>query len=63
MNVFIDDVPICGPLSIYPDKDGNPIVLPERPGIRCYIWEHAVDLNHILHQLIEAGGTFSGKKL
>ena len=63
MNVFIDDAPICGPLTTYLDENGNPAVLPERPQIRCYIWEHAIDLNQILHRLIEAGGTFSGKKL
>ena len=63
MNVFIDDAPIHGPLNTYPDENGNPAVLPERPEIRCYIWEHAIDLNQILHRLTEAGGIFSGKKL
>ena len=63
MNVFIDDAPIRGPITTYPDDNGNPAVLPERPEIRRYIWEHAIDLNRILHRLIEAGGTFSGKKL
>jgi hypothetical protein len=33
MNVFIDDVPIRGPSTIYPDENGNPTVLTERPGI------------------------------
>ena len=45
MNVFINDAPICGPLSTYPDENGNPAVLLERPQIKCYIWEHAIDLN------------------
>jgi transposase InsO family protein len=62
MNVFIDDAPICGPSTIYPDQGGNPTVLTERPGIWQYIWEHAVDLNRILHRMAEAGATFSGKK-
>jgi len=63
MNVFIDDVLIQGPLQTYPNEDGNPGVLPQRPGIQQYIWEHAEDLNCILHHLAEAGGTFNGKKL
>ena len=63
MNVFIDDAPIHGPLNTYLDENGNPAVLPERPEIRHYIWEHAIDLNQILHRLTEARGTFSGKKL
>ena len=62
MNVFIDDAPIHRPLTTYVDENRNPAVLPERPQIRHYIWEHTTDLNQILHRLIEAGG-FSGKKL
>ena len=38
------------------------MVLAERPGIQQYIWEHATDLNCILHRATEAGATFSGKK-
>ena len=49
MNVFIYDAPICGLSTIYPNQDGNPTVLTERPGIQRYIWEHAVDLDCILH--------------
>ena len=52
-----------GPFTTYPDANGEPEVMLERPGIRRYIWKHAVDLNRILHHLIAAGGTFSGKKL
>ena len=63
MNIFIDDAPIRGPSTTYPDANGESEVMPERPDIRRYIWEHAVDLNRILHHLIEAGGTFSRKKL
>ena len=63
MNIFIDDVPIHGHSTTYLDANGEPEVIPERPGVKRYIWEHAVDLNRILHCLIEAGGTFSGKKL
>jgi hypothetical protein len=49
MNVFIDDASIHGPLTTYLDENENPAVLPERPEIRCYIWEHTIDLNRILH--------------
>ena len=33
INVFINNVPIWGPLQTYPNKDGNPAVLPKRLGI------------------------------
>jgi hypothetical protein len=33
-NVFIDDLPVKGPKSIYPDEEGNPELLKENPGIR-----------------------------
>jgi hypothetical protein len=62
-NIFIDDLPIKGPATIYPDKDGNPEVLKENPGIRRFIWEHALDVNRIMHRIKRAGATFSAKKV
>jgi hypothetical protein len=38
-----------GPASSHPDADGNPQTLPENSGIRCFIWEHANDVHHIMH--------------
>jgi transposase InsO family protein len=61
-NIFIDDLPIKGPASCYPDKFGKPETLPENPGIRRFIWEHAVDVNRIMHRIKESGATFSAKK-
>ena len=62
-NIFIDDLPIKGPASTYPDKDGNPETLAENSGIRRFIWEHAVDVNRVMHRIKQAGATFSTKKL
>ena len=62
-NIFIDDLPIKGPVTIYPDKDGNPEVLKENPGIRRFIWEHALDVNRIMHRIKKSGATFSAKKV
>lgn len=61
-NIFIDDLPIKGPASCYPDKSGKPETLPENPGIRRFIWEHAIDVNRIMHRIKESGATFSAKK-
>ena len=36
-NIFIDDLLIKGPKSIYPDDNGNPEVLEENTGIRRFI--------------------------
>ena len=61
-NIFIDDLPIKGPKTQYLDKNGNPETLPENPGIRRFIWEHANDVHRIMHRIKEAGGTFAGAK-
>ncbi len=60
--VFIDDLPIKGPKTWYPDKDGKPEVLKENPGIRQSIWEHAQNVNIVMHKVRLAGATFSPKK-
>jgi hypothetical protein len=62
-NVFIDDVPIKGPVTRYKDKDGTPEALSENPGIRRFVWEHINDLHRILHRIGHAGGTVSHKKM
>lgn len=62
-NIFIDDLPIKGPSTRYLDDSGMPEVLPENPGIRRFIWEHAVDVNRVMHRVKHAGATFSAKKI
>jgi len=61
-SVFIDDLPIKGPETRYNDANGNAETLPANPGIRHFIWEHAVDVHRIMHHFAHAGGTFSGPK-
>jgi transposase InsO family protein len=61
-NIFIDDLPIKGPQSLYLQEDGTPEVLSQNPGIRRFIWEHAQDVHRILHRLHCAGVTISAKK-
>ena len=61
-NIFIDDLAIRGPKSSYPDEHGNPAVLPENPGIRRFIWEHANDVHRVIHRVKSAGGTFNPSK-
>ena len=60
--VFIDDLPVKGPKTWYPDKNGNPEVLKENPGIRRAIWEHAQNVHRVMHRVNCAGATFSPKK-
>lgn len=62
-DIFIDDLPIKGPESQYLGDDGQPETLPENPGIRRFIWEHAEDVNRIIHRVGHAGGTFSPSKV
>ena len=61
--VFIDDIPIKGPVTRYLQADGAPETIPQNPGIRRFIWEHLNDVHRILHRVGEAGGTVSGKKM
>jgi len=61
-NIFIDDLAIKGPRSMYLDNKGEPEVLVENPGIRRFIWEHAQDVHRIMHRIALAGATFSGSK-
>src|ERR1700722_1279393 len=61
-NVFIDDIPIKGPESQYLDENGDPETIPENPGIRKFIWEHANDVHRIMHRVGCSGATLSGKK-
>jgi hypothetical protein len=61
-NIFIDDLPIKGPVSQYLDNNGEPEVLEENPRIRRFIWEHAVDVHRIMHRIGCAGGTFASNK-
>ncbi|KAI5822488.1 hypothetical protein K523DRAFT_200896, partial [Schizophyllum commune Tattone D] len=61
-NIFIDDVAIRGPSTQYLQEDGEPEVLAENPGIRRFIWEHANDVNRIMHRVKHAGATFAPNK-
>ena len=61
-NVFIDDLPIKGPSTQYLDDQGQPETLPDNSQIRRFIWEHANDVNRIMHKIECAGATFSAKK-
>ena len=48
-NIFIDDLGISKLDTIYPNEDSNPEILKETPGIRRFVWEHAVDMHRIMH--------------
>ena len=62
-NIFIDDLPIKGPITQYLDPKRKPEVLPENPGIRRFMWEHAQDVHRILQRVEHAGGTFAPTKV
>ena len=58
-NMYIDDLPIKGPVSNYLTEDGKPECISQNPGIRRFIWEHAQDVHRIMHKIKKAGGTFA----
>ncbi|KAK4700551.1 hypothetical protein P7C70_g5695, partial [Phenoliferia sp. Uapishka_3] len=55
--VFVDDVGIKGPTSIYENAS-----LKTNPNIRRFIWEYAITLERVLFRIEEAGLTISGPK-
>ena len=62
VGIMIDDIGIKGPKTQYKDEEGKYETIPENPSIRHFIWEHANDINRILHQLAHAGAMISPKK-
>ncbi|TFY76788.1 hypothetical protein EWM64_g7225 [Hericium alpestre] len=60
---FVDDCSALGPLTRYEQEDGGYETIPDNPGIRRFVWEHASDVHRIMHQLLHAGATISAKKL
>jgi hypothetical protein len=61
-HIFIDDLPIKGPVSAYLDRDGQPEKHPLNPGIRRFILEHAVDVHRVMHRVKHSGATVSPSK-
>lgn len=61
-NIFIDDLPIKGPAIQYLTPEGVPETIKENKGIRRFIWEHAQDVNRIMHRVKRSGATFSPNK-
>jgi hypothetical protein len=61
-NPFVDDVPIGGPKTTYPDERGRPKRLKENPGIRQFVFEHASDVHRVLHRLKCSGATIAPTK-
>lgn len=57
VQIFIDDAGIKGSKSDYGGE-----VLEGNPGIRWFVWEYVVILEHILFRIEMAGLTVSGKK-
>src|SRR6266481_2143971 len=62
IGVMIDDIGIKGPKTRYEDDEGRFKTIPENPGIQRFIWEHANDINRILHRFAQAGAMISPKK-
>jgi len=61
-NLYINDVGINGLKTMYPTVDGTLEVLSGNPGIRCFVFEHFQNINHVVQQMKYSGGTFSGAK-
>jgi len=59
----MDDCSIKGLASRYETLEGGYKTIPDNDGIRKFIWEHLVDVHHILHRLHRASSTVSAKKL
>ena len=45
---YIDNIPICGPATMYQNNNGVFETIPENSGIRRFVWEHFQNLNCIV---------------
>ena len=45
---FIDNILVKGPPTRYIDENGNFETIPENRGIRCFIWEHLLNVNRVI---------------
>jgi hypothetical protein len=61
VGVRMDDIRIKGPPTRYKLPDGSYETIPENPGICRFIWQHAIIVNRVLHQISHAGATISPK--
>lgn len=46
---FLDDCSIKGPTTRYQNTDGSYEVISENPRIQRFVWEHANDINRVMH--------------
>ena len=46
--LFIDDVPIKGPVSKYRNRDKMHETIPENTDIRCFVWEPFQNINRVV---------------
>jgi hypothetical protein len=61
--LYINDMPIKGPMTTYQKVDDSYKTIPEKPGICRFLWEHFENLNRVVQRMKYCGGTFSGPKL
>ncbi|KAE9389068.1 hypothetical protein BT96DRAFT_760267, partial [Gymnopus androsaceus JB14] len=59
---YLDDVPTQGLATRYELPGGGYETIPENLKIHRFVWEHALNVNRIIHRFKYAGGTFSGPK-
>ena len=59
---YVDDCTLKGPPFDYKKEDGTYETIPENPGIRRFVREHADTVNRVCTRMANAGGTFSGPK-
>jgi hypothetical protein len=60
---FLDDCPVKGPPTRYEQEDGTYETVPGHPNVRRFVFEHAQDVNRVLHRLGHAGASVSAKKI
>ena len=59
---YINNVPICGPATMYQAPNSTFKTIPENTSIHCFVWEHFQNLNCIIQCMKYCEGTFSSKK-
>ena len=60
---YINNVPICSPVTMYQASNGTFKAILENSSILHFIWEHFQNLNHIVQWMKYCGRTFSNKEV
>lgn len=62
-SIFINDLSIKNPKSMYLDKNEKPETVPKNSDIQRFIWKHAQNVYRIMYRIKKTNVFFFAKKI